>query len=41
MDQVKTVDDIPKRMPAGITASLRPFFQEYVLEDLAPELHSH
>ncbi len=37
MDQVKTVDDTSERTPAGIPASLRPFFQEYVLEDLDPE----
>jgi hypothetical protein len=26
-----------ERTPAGIPVSLRPFFQEYVLEDLDPE----
>ena len=32
-----TVDDDGERTPAGIPVSLRPFFQEYVLEDLDPE----
>ena len=32
-----TSDDKLERTPAGIPVSLRPFFQEYVLEDLDPE----
>jgi hypothetical protein len=32
-----TFDDEMERTPAGIPVSLRPFFQEYVLEDLDPE----
>ena len=32
-----TLDDRLERTPAGIPVSLRPFFQEYVLEDLDPE----
>jgi hypothetical protein len=32
-----TLDHDLKRTPAGIPVSLRPFFQEYVLEDLDPE----
>ncbi len=32
-----TLNEQPERMPAGIPPSLRPFFQEYDLEDLDPE----
>jgi hypothetical protein len=32
-----TSDDGLKWTPAGIPVSLRPFFQEYVLEDLDPQ----
>ena len=32
-----TLDGKLERTPAGIPVSLRPFFQEYVLEDLDPE----
>jgi hypothetical protein len=32
-----TRDEPLERAPAGIPLSLRPFFQEYVLEDLDPE----
>ena len=31
------LDDHLERTPAGIPVSLRPFFQEYVLEDLDPQ----
>ena len=34
---MSTVDEQLERTPAGIPLSLRPFFQEYVLEDLDPE----
>ena len=34
---MRTFDDGLERTPAGIPVSLRPFFQEYVLEDLDPE----
>lgn len=32
-----TRDDALERTPAGIPTTLRPFFQEYALEDLDPE----
>jgi hypothetical protein len=32
-----TGDETLEQTPAGIPVSLRPFFQEYVLEDLDPE----
>ncbi len=31
-----SVEDELERTPAGIPVSLRPFFQEYSLEDLDP-----
>lgn len=32
-----TFDEELERTPSGIPVSLRPFFQEYALEDLDPE----
>ena len=36
-EDMTTFDDTVQMTPAGIPVSLRPFFQEYVLEDLDPE----
>jgi len=36
-DQMATFDSGLKLTQAGIPVSLRPFFQEYALEDLDPE----
>jgi hypothetical protein len=33
----RSIESTAERTPAGIPVSLRPFFQEYVLEDLDPE----
>jgi hypothetical protein len=34
---LEVIDNEPQYTPAGIPVSLRPFFQEYALEDLDPE----